>query len=242
MAHRFMSWFSGVSGALSLTPFLLSALDVGKIKEVRDIIDHNGACCTVIASKKPAWGLSYAFSAVEKGTPVHGLDGLYPEIYGPSYGVAGFISSLLVRLPGVGYHLGTGTLPEGLNAQLRRIPRVGNHVAEMKLANALAAGGIVLLGELTGKALTDWEEARISKQTEAGEPQDPEAKPILGKSVALGAKGMALFIALPTILSGVGHAVQVATATFGIDKISDIQHPEGIGGHIMAFLGKPMGV
>jgi len=244
LAHSFMNWFSGVSAAISMAPFVLSAFDVGKVKEVRNIIDYNGACCTVIANKKAPWSENYSFSSIPKDSIFKGLDGTQHAIQGPSYGIAGFTSSLLMKIPGVGYHLGTGHLPEPVNEQLRKIPKVGNYLAELKLANALTAGGIIMLGELTGSTLEKWEKEQAIKKAQSSGEDVAEAEQkagSIGRAVSVGSKGMGLFIALPTILAGVGHAIQVTTATFGMDKISNIEKPEGIGGHIMAFLGKPMG-
>lgn len=243
-AHRFLNWFSGVSAAISLSPFILSALDVGKVKEVRQVVDYNGACCSIIANKKPFGNGNYSFSNIAAGSVFQGLDGEHKGIQGNTYGIAGLISHLLLKTPRVGYHLGTGTMPDALSKQLKKLPRMGDFASEMKLSNALAAGGIILLGELSGSALEKWEQRQAAKKAEAaGEDVDDalHGSGKIGRAVSLGTKGMGMFIALPTMLAGVGHAIQVTTATFGVDKVSDISKPEGIGGHIMAFLGKPMG-
>lgn len=248
IAHRFLNWFSGVSAVVSLSPFVLSALNVGKIKQVRDILDNNGACCTIIASKEiPGIEKNYSFSSIRQGTEFDSLDGKIKGIHGPSYGVAGLISSILLKTPKVGYHLGTGYLPDKLNQQLARIPKVGDYASQMWLANALAAGGIILAGELTGSALTKWSERRAEKEAQEKGEDVEIAKAnagTIGRAVSLGSKGIGLFIALPTILAGVGHAIQVTTATFSskdIKTLQDIQSLEGPAAHIMAFLGKPMG-
>ena len=153
LAHQFMGWFSGMSAAISLSPFLLRALDVGNIRQVQRTLDHNGACCSIIAAKKPDWASNYSFSSLPEGMVSQGLDGVHNEIYGASYGIAGFISSLLMRVPGIGYHLGTGVLPEPLNDMLRSLPKGGEALVNLKLANALSAGGIILLGEVSGRAI-----------------------------------------------------------------------------------------
>lgn len=244
VAHRFLNWFSGVSTAISLSPFVLSALDVGKVREVRQTVDFNGACCSIIASKQPLWKAgNYSFTSIPAGQVFAGLDGEHRGIQGNTYGIAGMLSHLFLKTPGVGYHLGTGALPESLNAQLRTLPR-GEYLSELKLANGLAAGGIILLGELFGSALEKWEQRRAARHAEENGEDVEAARAAAGKTgraVSTAGKGFGLFIALPTILAGVGHAIQITTATFGLDNVSDISKPEGIGGHIMAFLGKPMG-
>lgn len=112
---------------------------------------------------------------------------------------------------------------------LEHVPVVGGTLAKGDIQNALAGGGLMVLGHYGGLGMERLSQ-RSGRNGAAGRFLR-DASQLLGVAVAL-----------PAILPGVGHGVQFLTAVAGIDHL-DKEHLDatGPGAAIAGILGKVPG-
>jgi hypothetical protein len=117
-------------------------------------------------------------------------------VFEPTYGIAGAVSSALERLPVVGGELSRGGI-----------------------ANALTAGGLMLVGHYGGRALGH-----------------------RGRWLDTAMKALGVVVAVPAVLPGIGHGLAYLSTVAGIDTI-DVTNRDATGPAtaLMGLLGKAPG-
>lgn len=120
-----------------------------------------------------------------------------------TYGVAGIIASTLGKIPAVGGELSKGGI-----------------------ANALAAGGLMVLGHYGGQHIYNFERKRgLSGK--------------IGKLVRNVSQVMGVVVALPAVLPGVGHGLEFLSGLVGIDNIDmEKVSASGPASMLMGYMGK----
>ena len=243
----FVDKLFGVAGAasvgLAFTPLAMRQLGIG--------LDHkalDGACCEII--KNAAAGHK---GLIHKDWNIHLDNSSKPAE--TTYGIAGWASGALSHVP-FGEEMfkveknilsrleSVSLVKEGTAQELDSHVDKLHPLARGGLMNALAAGGIVLLGHFGGAAINHQHQKHLDEQdlsTEEREARRNE-KSALGRIVQDGSKLLGLGVLAPAVLPGVGHALLSISATAGLDKI-DYDNFKGDGPitKLAAVLGKNPG-
>jgi hypothetical protein len=212
-----------------------------------------GDCCPIIVNQA-------------HGTPLE-FNHLYRDMSGttsPVYGIAGGLSGLFSRLP-------AGEALFELEKQiLNHLPFTGENasaqldatvhpLARGGIMNALAAGGLIVIGHYGGDAISACEKRHAEEQARASGASEEdiavarEGAGLAGRVVKHGAQAAACTIVFPAIAPGIGHAVMFLSAILkDIPKVGEhlpfldtmnynAKTGSGIGTKIAAVLGKNPG-
>jgi hypothetical protein len=143
---------------------------------------------------------------IQKRGPSWSKFQLAPGVYEDTYGVAGALSSAF-----------------------NKIPIIGGELSRGGITNALASGGLMLLGHYAGNAI---EAAQKRKGIQSR----------VGNWVRNACQLVGITLALPAILPSLGHGLAVLSATAGIDRFDPSKiDSQGPATELMGLLGKVPG-
>lgn len=115
-------------------------------------------------------------------------------------------------------------------AALERIPVAGGELSRGGIANAIAGGGLMVMGHYGGAALESLERRRGGSGR-------------IGRFVRNASQVLGVVLTLPALLPGVGHGAAFLASTFGIDRVDwETLEANGPGASLAGLMGKPPGL